>query len=259
MNAVLYDIATTRVLWRRDLSRFWRQPSRVIGALGQPVLFWLVIGSGLAGTFQIPDLDVGYMEYFFPGVIMLVLLFASIFASVSVIDDRHQGFLQAVLAGPGSRTSLVWGKCLGSTSVALIQGGIFFALTPLAGFSLAEIDWPLLLAASVFTSLGLTAVGFAVAWVLDNVQAYHAVQMMVLIPLWVVSGAMFPPGEGVYAVVMRLNPVAYGVSAVRHALYGGLASPQMTVTQMPWLEVAVVVAFAVFCLLLAGATCMRRR
>jgi len=259
MNAIVYDIATTRVLWRRDLARFWRQPSRVIGALGQPVLFWLVIGSGLARTFQIPGVDVGYMEYFFPGVVMLVLLFASIFASVSVIDDRHQGFLQAVLAGPGSRTALVWGKCLGSTSVALIQGALFFALTPLAGFSLGAIHWPLLLAASILTSLGLTALGFAVAWILDNVQAYHAVQMMVLIPLWVVSGAMFPAGEGVYAVVMRLNPVAYGVSAVRHALYGGLASPQMTVSQTPWFEVAVVGAFAVFCVLLASMVCTHRR
>jgi daunorubicin resistance ABC transporter membrane protein len=259
MTAIGYDIATARVLWRRDLARFWRQPSRIISALGQPVLFWLVIGSGLAGTFRIPDLNVGYMEYFFPGVIMLVLLFASIFASVSVIDDRHQGFLQGVLAGPGSRTALVWGKCLGSTSVALIQGGIFFALAPLAGFSLAEIDWPLLLAASVCTSLGLTALGFTVAWVLDSVQAYHAVQMMLLIPLWVVSGAMFPPGEGFFATVMRLNPVAYGVSAVRHALYGGLAHPQMTVSQAPWSEVGVVGAFAVVCVILASLVCTHRR
>ncbi len=259
MTAIVYDIATVRVLWRRDLSRFWRQPARIIAALGQPVVFWIVIGAGLAGTFQIPDLDVGYMEYFFPGIVMLVLLFASIFASVSVIDDRHQGFLQAVLAGPGSRIALVWGKCLGSTSVALIQGVLFFALTPLAGFSLGEINWPLLLAASIFTSLGLTALGFAVAWILDSVQAYHAIQMMVLIPLWVVSGAMFPPGDGIFATVMRFNPVAYGVSAVRHALYGGLASAKITLSQTPWIEVAVVGIFAIVCILLASVICTRRR
>jgi len=259
MTAIDFDIAVTRVLWRRDLSRFWRQPMRIFAALGQPLVFWFVIGSGLAATFKIPGLDVGYMEYFFPGVIMLVLLFASIFASVSVIDDRHQGFLQAVLAGPGSRTALVWGKCLGSASVAFIQVGLFFALTPMAGFSFLGIDWPLLLAASIFASLGLTALGFAVAWVLDNMQAYHAVQMMLLIPLWVISGAMFPPGEGVYAAVMRLNPVAYGVSAVRHALYGGLASEQMTMSQAPWLEVALVGVFAVICIFLASIVCTRRR
>lgn len=259
MTAIGFDIATTRVLWRRDLSRFWRQPMRILAALGQPLLFWLVIGSGLAATFKIPGLDVGYMEYFFPGVIMLVLLFASIFASVSVIDDRNQGFLQAVLAGPGSRTALVWGKCLGSASVALIQGSLFFALTPLAGFSLGRVDWPLLMAVSIFASLGLTALGFAVAWILDNVQSYHAVQMMLLIPLWVVSGAMFPPGGGIYATVMRFNPVAYGVSAMRHALYGGLAPAQMTVSQMPWLEVSAVAGFAVVCILLASMVCTRRR
>ena len=258
MTTIGYDMATAGVLWRRDLSRFWRQPLRIVGALGQPLVFWVVIGSGMASTFRIPGLDVGYMEYFFPGVIMMVLLFASIFASVSVIDDRHEGFLQAVLAGPGSRAALVWGKCLGSTSVAVIQGGLFFILAPLAGFSLAGINWPLLLAASVLTSLGLTALGFAVAWVLDNIQAYHAIQMMVLIPLWIVSGAMFPPDDGVYAAIMRFNPVAYGVSALRHALYGGLAPVEMTVSRVPWLEISVVGVFAGICLLLASIICTRR-
>jgi len=258
MKPIGYDMATTGVLWRRDLSRFWRQPLRIVGALGQPLVFWIVIGSGMASTFQIPGLDVGYMEYFFPGVIMLVLLFGSIFASVSVIDDRHQGFLQAVLAGPGSRPALVWGKCLGSTSVALIQGSLFFALAPLAGYSLGGINWPLLLTASVLTSLGLTALGFAVAWVLDNIQAYHAIQMMVLIPLWIVSGAMFPPAEGVYAAIMRFNPVAYGVSALRHALYGGLAPAELTVSRMPWFEIGIVGLFAVVCLLAASVICIRR-
>ena len=258
MTPIGYDLATARILWRRDLSRFWRQPLRILGALGQPLLLWVVIGSGMASTFQIPGLDVGYMAYFFPGVIMMALLFASIFASVSVIDDRHQGFLQAVLAGPGSRTALVLGKCLGSTSVALIQGGLFFLLAPLAGFPLTNINWPLLLAASIFTSFGLTALGFAVAWLLDNIQAYHAIQMMVLIPLWVVSGAMFPPDNGVYSAIMRFNPVAYGVSALRHALYNGLAPVKMTVTQTPWFEILIVGIFAGVCLLLASMVCSRR-
>lgn len=259
MTSFGYDIATTRVLWGRDLTRFRRQPMRIVAALGQPVIFWFVIGSGLAGTFRIPGLDVGYMEYFFPGVVMMVLLFASIFSSVSVIDDRARGFLQAVLAGPASRRAVVWGKCLGSTSVALIQGTLFFALAPLAGFSFGGIDWPLLLAVSLLASLGLTALGFAVAWILDSVQAYHAIQMMVLIPLWIVSGAMFPPGEGVYAAVMRFNPVAYGVSAIRHALYGGLAPESMTLSRVPWAEVAVVAVFAAVCILAAGQICTRRR
>src|SRR4051812_12731775 len=121
MTGLQYDWATVHVLWRRDLLRLFRQPSRLVGALGQPVIFWAVIGSGMAHTFVLPGTNLDYSEYFFPGVVLMVGLFASIFASVSLIEDRHQGFLQAVLAGPSARWALVGGKCLGSASVALVQ------------------------------------------------------------------------------------------------------------------------------------------
>ena len=126
MTALGYDLATVRVLWWRDLARFFRQPSRLAGALGQPILFWLIIGTGMASTFRMPGADaaVGYLQFFYPGVVLMVVLFAAIFTTVSVIEDRHAGFLQAVLAGPGSRAALVLGKTLGSASVALTQAGI---------------------------------------------------------------------------------------------------------------------------------------
>jgi daunorubicin resistance ABC transporter membrane protein len=259
MTAVGYDWSTIQVLWRRDLKRFWRQPTRLIGALGQPIIFWGVIGSGLSATFQLPGAGVGYLEYFYPGVVLMVALFASIFASVSVIEDRHGGFLQAVLAGPGSRFALVIGKSLGSASVALVQIAAFLALAPLAGFDVTRVDWPLLLGALVAASVGLSALGFAAAWWLDNVQAYHAIQMTLLVPLWVVSGAMFPPpaDSPAFAWVMGLNPVAYAVAAVRHALYGGLA-PSATVLPVSPLEaLGVVGAFAAVAVLLATLACRR--
>jgi ABC-type multidrug transport system permease subunit len=128
MSDLTADWNTIEVLWRRDLMRFWRQPSRLVGALGQPIIFWGVIGSGMAQSFVLEGTDVGYLQYFYPGVVMMVALFASIFASVSVIEDRHQGFLQAVLVGPGSRAALVLGKCMGSANVALAQIGAFLLL-----------------------------------------------------------------------------------------------------------------------------------
>src|SRR5690606_2453661 len=130
-----------------------------------------------------------------------------------------------VLAGPGSRFALVAGKSLGSTTLAGLQAIVFVLLAPLAGFSLFSIHWPLLIAALALTSLALTALGFAVAWWLDNTQAYHAVQMTALVPLWVLSGAMFPATglSSGWSLVQLLNPVSYAVSAVRHALYGGAA------------------------------------
>ncbi len=222
MSAIAYDLATVRVLWWRDLVRFFRQPSRLVGALGQPVIFWLVIGSGMTATFRMRGSAVGYLEFFYPGVVLMVVLFAAIFTTVSVIEDRHQGFLQAVLAGPGSRPALVVGKALGSASVALSQAALFLLLAPLAGFAPGRVRWALLAAALGLAAIALAALGFAVAWAVDNVQGYHAIQMTLLVPLWVVSGAMFPPSDDhpAFRTVMRLNPVAYAVSAARRALAG---------------------------------------
>ena len=217
-----WDVATARVLWHRDLLRFFRQPSRIVGALGQPLIFWLVIGSGLASTFRMPGTRVGYLEFFYPGVVLMVVLFAAIFSTVSVIEDRRQGFLQAVMAGPGSRAALVAGKVLGSASVALTQAALFLILAPLAGFPWGAIHWPVLFAALFLSAIALAAIGFAVAWSVTSVQGYHAIQMTFLTPLWVISGAMFPPDPARpwVEVAMRLNPVAYGVSAARRALAG---------------------------------------
>lgn len=222
ISAAAFDRAAIGVLWRRDLLRFFRQPSRLVGALAQPILFWGIIGSGMAGTFRMPGSSEGYLRYFFPGVVLMVVLFASIFTTLSVIEDRHAGFLQAVLAGPASRGAIVIGKVLGSASVALSQAALFLLLAPLAGFPILSVSWPTLLAALSLAAIGLASLGFAVAWWVDNVQGFHAIQMTLLVPLWIVSGAMFPssPDHPVLGAVMRLNPIAYAVSASRRALSG---------------------------------------
>ena len=257
-GALGYDLATTGVLWRRDLLRFFRQPSRIVGALGQPVIFWLVIGTGMSATFRMPGAGVGYLEYFYPGVVLMVVLFAAIFTTVSVIEDRRQGFLQAVLAGPGSRTALVAGKSLGSASVALSQAALFLVLSPLAGFSPLQVDWALLATALLLAALALAALGFAVAWLVDNIQGYHAIQMTLLVPLWVVSGAMFPPSPAhpAFTAMMRLNPVAYAVSAARRAFQGPTAPGALPGSAAT--DLAVLAAFAVATLALATFAARRR-
>jgi daunorubicin resistance ABC transporter membrane protein len=258
-----HDVATATVLWRRDLTRFVREKSRIAGALIQPLIFWLVIGSGMAGTFRLPGAEhVGYLEYFYPGVILMVVLFTSIFATMSVIEDRHAGFLQAVLAGPGSRTALVLGKCLGATTIALVQSALFLALAPVAGFPLGQIAWPALLAALALASLGLAALGFAVAWWLDSTQGYHVVMSLFLLPMWILSGAVFPPARGpaFMAALMKVNPMSYATAAVRRALYGGVV-PAGTVVSGASLTIEILVlgAFALFGLLLAARACNVRR
>ncbi len=221
------DWATVSALAGRDVLRFFRQRSRVVGALAQPVLFWFVIGAGFSPSFRVdgaPSLT--YSAYFFPGVVAMVLLFSAIFTTITVIEDRREGFLQSVLAGPGSRTAVVLGKVLGSSLVALLQSGLFLLLAPLAGISFAQVNWPVLLAAMTLTSLFLTGLGFTLAWWLNSSTGYHAVMSVVLIPMWVLSGAMFPlQGAGaVLGGIMALNPMRFSVDAVRRALQGSEAA-----------------------------------
>jgi daunorubicin resistance ABC transporter membrane protein len=260
-SAWMQDLDTVRVLWRRDLLRFLRQPSRIVGALGQPIIFWLVIGAGMTSTFRLPGAsNVNYLEYFFPGVVQMVVVFASIFSTLSVIEDRHQGFLQAVLVSPGSRAAMVLGKSLGSTTVALMQVALFIGLAPFAGFSLASVSWAPLLGSLILTSLGLTCFGFAVAWLLDNVQAYHAIQMTLLVPLWVISGAMFPaPTTGVFGVLMHLNPLAFAVDATRRSLYGGALPPGVPSASSLAFDGAVLLLAALAAFGVAVAAASRKR
>lgn len=215
---------TVYTLWRRELVRFFRQPSRIAGAAGSPLIFWVLIGSGLSGSFRLPggSPDLTYLEYFFPGTMVLALLFAAIFSTISVIEDRNQGFLQGVLVAPVPRASIAAGKVLGGATLAWLQSVIFLALAPLSGIRLTLSS--VLAAAGVLAVLGiaLTAVGFAFAWKVDSVQGFHAVMNLLLVPMWLLSGAFFPPSgaPGWLAMVMRANPLTYGVAALRWALYG---------------------------------------
>jgi ABC-2 type transport system permease protein len=259
-SAARLNLAAISVLVTRDLKRFFRQRSRVVGALVQPLIFWLVIGSGLGRSFRMAGAEsVGYVQYFYPGIVMLVLLFTSIFTTMSVIEDRHKGFLQAVLVAPASRVALVLGKTLGGVAIALVQALLFLALMPLAGFDPRAVDWPLALLVLTLTSLGLSAAGFAIAWWLDSTQGYHVVMSVLLIPLWILSGAMFPTGgaAGWIAWLMRVDPMAYGVSGIRRALYG--ARFDAAGAGSAPLEVLVLAAFAVAAIAVAVRVSMQEK
>lgn len=246
---------TVQALWWRDVVRFVRQRSRVMGALAQPLLFWGVIGTGLNESFKIAGADgVGYREYFFPGVVLMVVLFTSIFATISLIEDRHQGFLQAVQVAPAGTSAIVVGKTLGGATLAMGQAMLFVALSPLAGFPYASIAWGLLVPALLLTSIALTALGFAVAWGLDSAQGYHAVMSAVLIPLWILSGAMFPgPASGPMAMLLKYNPMSYAATLIRRAFYGGNLPSGLGVEGSSLVhEMTVVVVSLVGCIALAS-------
>src|SRR5438132_20610 len=210
-------------LWWREIVRFYRQTTRVIGVLASPLVFWLVIGSGFGTSFRSGD-SAGqqhYLDYFYPGALIMIVLFTSIFTMISVIEDRKEGFLLSVLVAPVPRSAIVLGKVLGGTTLATIQGLIFLALGPFLGIHLSLAQLLLVVLTVFLVSFALTALGFAIAWPMDSTQAFHAIINLFLIPLWLLSGALFPlaGASGWIRVLMRVNPLTYGVDALRSLLY----------------------------------------
>ncbi|MBV9145519.1 MAG: ABC transporter permease [Acidobacteria bacterium] len=216
-------------LWRREIVRFYRQKSRVIGVILSPLLFWLVIGSGFGSSFRSSGSDQHYLQYFYPGSLLMIVLFTSIFTMMSVIEDRDRGFLSSVLVAPVSRSAIVMGKVLGGTTLSAAQGLVFLVFAPAVGAHFS-VEGVLIDVVSVFLmAFSLTALGFALAWRMESAQAFHAVVNLFLIPLWILSGALFPVNgaSGWIRWVMRFNPLTYGLDALRSALYPASATSNL--------------------------------
>ena len=207
-------------LWQREVVRFFRQRSRIIGALATPVVFWLMMGSGFRGSFSAGGGS--YLEYLFPGTVIMILQFTAIFSTISIIEDRREGFLQGVLVAPVSRASIVLGKTAGGTTLALIQALLFTALGVVVGLRPHAAGVAAAVAVMAVVAFGMTALGVSLAWRFNSVQGFHAVMNLFLMPMWVLSGAVFPASgaAGWLKPVMALNPLTYGVSALRGAFAG---------------------------------------
>jgi ABC-2 type transport system permease protein len=212
-------------LCHRELVRFLRQRNRVIGALATPIVFWLLIGTGMGRSFAAPDGTSGYLTYFFPGTILMILLFTAIFSTISVIEDRREGFLQGVLVAPVGRSAIVIGKILGGAVLATAQAVLFLLLgwlTGIATFSLGSLVISLLLMFVV--SLALTGLGLCIAWRMSSTQGFHAIMNLFLMPMWFLSGALFPLRDDtpqLLKAAILANPLHYALTSLR----SGLAAP----------------------------------
>ncbi len=244
-------------LWRREVVRFLRQPSRLVGALGTPIVFWLLIGSGLGRSFSVGSgasrSSMTYLEYFFPGTIVLIVLFTAIFSTISIIEDRREGFLQGVIASPAPRSAIVLGKVLGSTALAVGQALLFLLAAPLAGVPLSVGSALALFGILIVLGVGLSALGFLIAWPMDSTQGFHAIMNLFLVPMWLLSGALFPKtgASSWIGWVMSVNPLTYGVAAVRRALYDTSHQAAMSLPSMGF-SLGVIVVFAILMVVLSA-------
>jgi len=242
----------------REVVRFCRQRSRLVGALGQPLLFWVLLGAGFRASFSAPGLPAGtgYLEYMYPGMLGLVLLFTAIFSTFSVVEDRREGFLQGVLVAPVPRSAVVLGQALGATLLSVGQAVLILLLAPAAGIRLTPPSAAAATGVMLLVAFGLVSLGLLLAWRMESTQGFHGVIHLILLPMWLLSGAFFPlaGAPGWLAWAMRLNPLTYGMAALRRAVYLDAPVAAGTVPALlPAVAVSVLFAAAVFWVAAAAA------
>lgn len=210
------------ILWLRQLKRYFRSKSRIIGSLGQPLLFLVALGFGFGPIYQKAG-GGSYIEFLAPGIIAMSVIFTAIFSGIEIIWDRKFGFLKETLVAPVSRLSIMLGRTLGGATVATLQGCIVFVLSMIVGFR--PVGWGLSLAALAFifvTALLFTALGTAIASLLEDMQGFQLIMNFLVMPLFFLSGALFPlqglPGP--IRIVTYFDPLSYSVDGLQGALIG---------------------------------------
>jgi ABC-2 type transport system permease protein len=212
------------VLWLRQVKRYLRSRARIIGSLGQPLLFLLGLGFGMGPVFQKAGMG-NYIQFLAPGVIAMTVLFSSVFSGIELIWDRQFGFLKETLVAPVSRLTIMFGRVLGGATVAVSQGLILLAFCLLAGFRFPNfVAVPMVILIMALIAVLFTALGTAIASPMRDFQGFQLVMNFLVLPMFFLSGALFPLGDAPWALraIARVNPLSYGVDALRGTL-GGIA------------------------------------
>lgn len=259
------DLRGIKVVWQRELIRFWRDRLRIVTSLLQPLIFLFVLGGGLANIASAGTEGVDLRTFMFPGALAMAVFFTAMFSAASVVWDREYGFLREMLVAPVRRGSIVLGKCIGGATVASFQGLIVMALAPLVHVPYSAVMVLEVLGLQLLLAFMMTAFGVMFAVRVTQMQAFMALMQMVVTPLLFISGALFPLSglPGWLAVLNRLDPLTYAVNPLREAVFANLdLTPAAKAALLPgitwfgWqvpiaLQVGVVVAFAIAMLWIA--------
>jgi ABC-2 type transport system permease protein len=213
-------MSTIYILWLRQLKHYVRSKSRIIGSLGQPLLFLLSLGYGFGPVYQRAGQG-NYIQFLAPGIIGMSIIFAAVFSGMEIIWDRQFGFLKETLVAPVSRLNIMIGRTLGGATVATIQGLIVFAISVIAGFR--PVRWelvPVVIPVMLLVALLFTALGTGIASLLSDFQGFQLIMSFLVMPLFFLSGALFPLQGLPTAItaIARIDPLSYGVDAFRALL-----------------------------------------
>jgi len=261
------------IVWWRDVLRYWRDRARVGASLAQPLLYLVIFGTGLASSLgggfgaSAGATGISYIQFIYPGVISMSVLFTAIFGAMSIVWDREFGFMRELLVAPIDRSAIAIGKTLGGATQAMIQGLILLVLAPFVGVNLDPLVLLELVVLVFVLAFGLSAMGVALASGMRSMQGFQMVMNFLMMPMFFLSGALFPlvglPGW--MTVLTRLDPASYGIDPIRRVLLGssGIPVDRFALTlfdrtlAIP-VEAAIVIAFGLVMLGIAVRSFQRR-
>jgi ABC-2 type transport system permease protein len=221
-----WDGAGVYMVWHRDLVRFARQRSRLLSGIARSLVWLFALGLGLRSSF-VPIGGLTYEQFLFPGIIGMAVIFSSLQSAISIIWDREFGYLREVLVAPIPRGTIVYGKVLGGASTASVQAAVVFLLIPVVGLSPSPSQLLAALAMTFVTALAMTSLGVLIAARMRDFEGFGTIQNFVVMPLYLLSGAVFPVAKttGTLHLLVSLDPLSYGVDALRQLLTGYAVHP----------------------------------
>ena len=219
--AFFIDPEGIAMIWRRDMVRLWRQRSRLLGAVARALVWLFALGFGLRGSLG-SIAGFSYEQFVFPGVIAMTVIFSGLQSAISIVYDREFGFLKEVQVAPTPRSTLVIGKCLGGASSSTLQALIILVFAPLASVAINPLNVLATIVATFVTALAIAGLGVVIAMWITDFENFGTLQNFITLPLYMFSGAIFPTRQVPpwLHTVLLLNPLSYGVNAIRGVLLG---------------------------------------
>ncbi|HNV94809.1 MAG: ABC-2 type transporter [Euryarchaeota archaeon ADurb.Bin023] len=209
------------IIWLRELKKFIRDRSRLVSSIAQPLIWLLLIGTGFGATFgKVGDLQ--YIQFMFPGILVMTLLFSSMFSAISIIWDREFGFLKEMLVAPIRRTSIAIGKAIGGASRSTIQGVIILIFSPLIGINMTIQKFLLIVPLMFFIAFTISGIGIIIAARMESFEGFNLIVNFVIMPMFLLSGAIFPISNlpPWLSTIVNINPLSYGVDIMRWVMTG---------------------------------------
>jgi ABC-2 type transport system permease protein len=252
----LVEANAVYVLIARDFKKFIREKSRLISTLARPLIWLFLVGNGMS-KFVSPDIGVSYMQFIFPGILGMTILFSSIFSSISIIWDKEFGLMKEILVAPVSRFSIVIGKALSGTIISSIQATVILMLFPFLGIKLGLLSIPFTIAIAFLLAFCISSLGIIIATFYDSMESFSAIMNFIVMPMFFLSGAMYPVKNlpDILKWISKINPLTFGIDALKHSILKDSAIFDFTL----FVDLSVLTVLSVVFVLLAGILFERKK